>query len=457
MQPSKLSRRNLLAASGALAASSFASRLFAAPRAAAAIPRRIVFFYNQQGTLRNLWAPSGTETNFTLHELHAPWLDPYKSDLLFLDGLDMTSNDVDPTPPANAHYGGTTHSLTAIDRKSGTLPSGPSIDQFIAKQINQAAPLTKLGSLELAAAPVNGEWALSFGDTGAAVPFESDPARAYDRLFAGFTAPTDPLAMDKKAQNELVLKWASGEFDALATRFGAQDRQKLAAHAASLRDLQARLSIGAPSQCTVPTKPSAKTYDEKIEAHLQLVTAALACDLTRVVTLALPEIPDDVIGYTSGLLGTTGLHDLVHKTAENGALKDNADAVAPVKRYHQKHAQQFARLLQLLKGIPESDGQTLLDHTAILWCGQLGSGSHDLHHLPWLIAGKGGGYFRTGRFVQFPRPGDKGPAHNDLFVTMANYMGVPITSFGNPKVCKGALAGLTACCLLYTSPSPRDS
>jgi hypothetical protein len=445
MHRSEVSRRSLLAASGAGAAGwLFGRRLLAAPRAAAAIPRRIVFFYNQQGTLRNLWSPSGTETSFALHELHAPWLDPHKNDLLFLGGLDMTSNDIDPTPSANAHFAGTTHSLTGIDRKSGTLPSGASIDQFIAKEINKAAPLTKLGSLELAAAPVNGEWALSFTDAGAAVPFESDPARAYDRIFAGFTAPTDPLAMDKKAQNELVLRWASGEFDALASRFGAQDRQKLAAHAGAIRDLQARLSIGTPSQCTVPTRQSPKTYDEKIEAHLQLVTAALACDLTRVVTLALPEIPGDVVGYTSGMLGTTDLHDLVHKTAENGALKDNTEAVAPIKRYHQKHAQQFARLLELLKAIPESDGQTLLDHTAILWCGQLGSGSHDLHQLPWLIAGKGGGYFRTGRFVQFPRPGNKGPAHNDLFVTLANYMGIPITTFGNPKVCKGPLAGLTA-------------
>ena len=46
--------------------------------------------------------------------------------------------------------------------------------------------------------------------------------------------------------------------------------------------------------------------------------------------------------------------------------------------------------------------------------------------------------------MQFPRPGGKDPAHNDLFVTLANYMGIPITTFGNPKVCKGPLAGLTA-------------
>ncbi len=445
----RISRRHVLhaAGAGALGAMLGGSSLPSARAQNQTPPRRLVLFYTQQGTLRDRWAPSGSETDFTLGELHAADLNAYKSQLLFLHGLDMRSNDVDPTGPANAHYAGTTHALTGIDRKSPTLPSGPSIDQFIAQQINQDGPLTKLPSLELACLDVSfGEWAVSFGSNGAALPFEVDPGRAYDRVFGGFTAPNpdDSAAKAKAAQDELVLKWAAGEFDAAAKKFGSADRQKLATHAAMVRDLQARLSVlpKATQSCSVPSRLTASGYQARFEAHARLAVAALACDLTRVVTLALPELPSDMVGYTSGLEGTTDLHDLVHKTAENGQLRSNAAALSPIRRYHQAHARQFAFLLKTMQEVPEGEGQSLLDHSAVLWCGQLGSGSHDLHFLPWILAGKGGGAFRSGRFVRFSRPNDRGPSHNNLFVSLANYMGVNVTSFGNREVCTGPLSEL---------------
>ena len=60
--------------------------------------QRLILFYSQHGTLRGSWSPTGTETNFTLGELHGP-LKPYQSDLLMLDGIDMISNDLPSDPP----------------------------------------------------------------------------------------------------------------------------------------------------------------------------------------------------------------------------------------------------------------------------------------------------------------------------------------------------------------------
>jgi hypothetical protein len=417
------------------------------------IPRRILFFYTQQGTLRNLWAPTGTGSDYTLGELHQASLDPYKSSLLFLNGLAMASDAADKTQAANSHYAGTTHALTGIDRKSGTLPSGPSIDQYIAREINKAAPLTKVPSLELAARDVSfGEWAVSFNDAGAPVPFEVDPGAAYDRVFGGFVAPDDAAAKARAAQDDLVLKWASGEFDAMSPRLAGVDRKKLEAHGDALRDLQARITLTS-NGCAKPTREgqsnfpgdwwAPESYLSISDMHMRLATASLACDLTRVVTLALPEIPGELVGYTEGDHGTTGLHDLVHKTAENGPLKDDAAAVLPMKKYHQLHSKQFASLLGMLQGIPESDGTTLLDHTLVLWCGQLGSGSHDLSELPWILAGGGGGFVKSGRHVVYPKVNDKARAHNDLFVSLANYMGIETSTFGNAAVCTGPLDQLT--------------
>ena len=183
-------------------------------------------------------------------------------------------------------------------------------------------------------------------------------------------------------------------------------------------------------------------YADVADMHMRLAVAALGCDLTRVVTIALPEIPSELVGYTPGNLGASDLHDLVHKTAENGDLRDNPDALAPIKRYHQMHAEQFATLLDLLGSLPESDGGTLLDHTLVLWCGQLGSGSHDLSQLPWLLAEAVAASYAPVVIFSDTRRSMAARCRTTMFVSLANYMGVPVNTFGNPEVCRGPLTNL---------------
>ena len=58
------------------------------------------------------------------------------------------------------------------------------------------------------------------------------------------------------------------------------------------------------------------------------------------------------------------------------------------------------------------------------------------------------GTVKTGRYVMLPRKTSKtypvnsdGIPHNNLFVSLANLMGLPTTTFGNPSVCTGPLVG----------------
>ena len=102
------------------------------------------------------------------------------------------------------------------------------------------------------------------------------------------------------------------------------------------------------------------------------------------------------------------------------------------------YASQLALLIDRLKSYPEGGG-TLFDNTVVLWCNELGEGaSHTRNDIPFVLAGKLGGHFRTGRFLQF-----SGRPHNDLLVSLINAFGINKTSFGNAAYCKGALPGLT--------------
>lgn len=134
--------------------------------------------------------------------------------------------------------------------------------------------------------------------------------------------------------------------------------------------------------------------------------------------------------------------DLIHKTSpDNGALRTNPDAVDVIRKYHRVYAGVFAKLLDALAGMPDSDGKRVLDDTVVLWAGEIALGSHDLHDCHWLLAGGAGGAIRTGRWLRFGANGAKRPPHN-LMVSLANAMGVNITTFGNPAACTGPLAGL---------------
>ena len=63
--------------------------------------------------------------------------------------------------------------------------------------------------------------------------------------------------------------------------------------------------------------------------------------------------------------------------------------------------------------------------------------SHD--NMPFLVAG-GTWAFRTGRYVQYTDPNKN--SHGDLLVSLLNAMGVPDTTFGDPRYSTGPLPGL---------------
>ena len=468
-----LSRRSMLAALGLGSAAAYLApygkNLVRVARAAPpAIPTRMLFVYGM-GSIRSMWAPTGpggkgapSETAWALGPLHGP-LAGHEKQLLFLDGLDMTVADLAQTGEPNGHQHGGIAALTAAKRQSSSLASDVSIDQFIAKKINSPAPLTKLPSLELSAGCNGGdvEGGPHYLSAGEIVSPERDPRASYKRAFAGFVVSDDSAAKkaaaDALAQKRSVLDFAAAELGTVSPRLSTADRAKLDAHAAAIRDLEARLSLA-----TVP-KPSCAPPDTVYQADLtafpgtakdplagwdldaRLVTAAFSCDLTRVASIHLPTHYDleTTIGYKAGDFGTSDSHDLTHKTNNASAsLWSNPDAMTLIQKVHLEQAKMFAGLLDHLASIPETDGGTMLDHTAVLWCGQIAEGGHDLQQLPWILAGGAGGQIKTGRYVKYDRPGDKGPAHNDLFVALANMMGVPITSFGEPSVCKGALPRL---------------
>ncbi|MEO5730418.1 MAG: DUF1552 domain-containing protein, partial [Byssovorax sp.] len=442
---------------------------------------------NDDGSLKPFWtpivngAPSAlsiqapwSTTDFTLRDIHQPLVARQKQ-ILMLDGIDMISSNVDPTPAANAHIGGETHALIAANRVSDKLGGGPSIDQFIAQGLNSPSPLTVLPSLEVFPNPwqhdTGGgafEGSPLYAAAGQPIPIYGNAGKIYDRMFPNGPQGSSDAEKEKQAkllaQQTSAIQAAHARYKTVSSRSSSLDRARLDAHAQALLDLEARLALAATTSCTAPDKATitsgavvnsmggqeGQSYQANADVLMRLVQTALACDLTRVASICVQVPPDDLIGYKS-VGGTTDFHDMVHKT--NGVkptLADDPAAIGIMKKYQTFNASLFAKFLDLLAAIPEADGTTLLDNTLVVWCGQIAGGDHSLDNIPYVLAGGMGGAVKTGRYVRYPRAKSNdwptysnGPAHNDLYVSLANLMGVQTSTFGNAAVCKGPLAGLT--------------
>jgi hypothetical protein len=76
----------------------------------------------------------------------------------------------------------------------------------------------------------------------------------------------------------------------------------------------------------------------------------------------------------------------------------------------------------------------------ICWGSEIGKGQpHYCLDIPFVLAGKCGGYFQTGQHVAY-----EGASHNDLLITLMHAMGLEEDVFGDPAFCNGPLEELRA-------------
>jgi len=445
----KLDRRTVLRGAGGVALALpwlEAMGLPGANVARAAGAKRFIVFFTPNGTIKDQWVPTGTESNWNLSRILKP-LEPYKEYLTVLDGID---NVAATSGPGDGHQKGMGTMLTGTELLTGTVkggcdtcPSsgyagGISLDQEIAKK--QTAK-TKFPSLELGVQTGSRGTVWGYSNYAAAnqpLPLENSPAKTFQRVFTDFQpgAGVDPNALARlRAERKSLLDSVAKHYQTIAAKVGAADKQKLDAHFTGVRELEVRLSAATPAAmgvaCAKPAGPAATMTDFPMigQTQMDLLVMSMACDLTRVGTI---QWENSVGGAKFSWLGATrGHHDLSH----------DSDGVAESKEMLTKinvwFSEQLAYLMKKLKAVPEGTG-SMLDNTLILWCNELARGNAHSHpDMPYVLAGKAGTALATNRYLKYDRV-----PHNNMMVSVLNAMDIPATTFGNPKFCTGRLAGL---------------
>jgi len=447
---SRLSRRSFLKSLGAASASIPFLPVLSTAAEGDEFPRRLIVFFSANGTVHENWRPSGGETDFTLSPILEP-LAGHKDDIIIVDELVMESAK---HGPGDDHQRGMGHVLTGTELLEGNeFPGcggdcpgsgwggGISVDQFIANEIGTS---TRFPSLELGVqVQSNTVWSrMCYRGPNEPIPAEDDPWALAERVFGDFDA--DPFGLEaEKRRRRTVLQGLMDDTAALEGKVSRADAIKLEAHMDAFRELERRLDVSDPNTlgqyCEVPDPGEPidvyanGNFPAVGRAQMDLLVMAMACDMTRVGSIQWSRaVSNTQFSWLDDPI-SEGHHDLSHEP------DDNADAIEKLTRINIWYAQQFNYLLDRLDSIPEGEG-TMLDNTAVVWVNELARGNRHSHDpQPVVIGGRGGGYFRTGRYIK-----TGGASHNDVLTSLCHQMGLDyVDTFGNPSYGSGPLVSLT--------------
>ncbi len=303
----------------------------------------------------------------------------------------------------------------AKDREDGNV----TIDQYLAEEIGSQ---TRFPSLTVGSeGGIHGGCQLSWTRSGVRVPPITSPAELFDRLFASDSPKRRREMVEENGLQGSILDAINEEAKGLAKKVNLEDQEKLDEYFTSIRDVEKRLELrrqwtDQPKPDAPFAKPANANTVEDLPMLYELIALALQTDSTRVATLEIGG---------SFLPQHLGIEKSYHGLSHHG---NDAEAVGHLLALEAYQIGNFGKFLNKLSSVQDGEG-TLLDSTSVLFGSGIGdANSHKNSDLPVLLAG--GGY-RHGEFKKAESQGIKKVPLCNLFVDLAQRMGVETESFGN--------------------------
>ena len=307
-----------------------------------------------------------------------------------------------------------------LNSEAQNRPDGNvTIDQFLADEIGFE---TRFPSLTVGSeGGIHGGCQIAWTKSGVRVPPITGPAQLFEKLFVSESKERQGRRVQENQVQASILDSVREEANRLSKQVNREDKDKLEEYLTSVRDVEKRLELrkrwaSHPKPEAPFEKPANRNAAEDLPLLYEMIALALQTDSTRIATL---EIGGDFLPQNLGI--DKAHHGLSHHGNDPEAI---ANLIALEKYQIQHFAKFITRLSQM------NDGErTLLDSTAVLFGSGMGdANTHKNSDLPIIVAG--GGY-KHGEFRQVPSDGiNKVPLCN-LFVDIAQRMGVETSSFGS--------------------------
>jgi hypothetical protein len=424
-----IGRRNFLAGLGLGVGSPLLGSIFKSmlPEALGAptTRKRLILYTAANGFLEKFYTCAArSATDFDLAPVYQP-LAARKSQMVILSKF--------YNPFSKALHGNQHATLTVKESTNPNVsqmrgpPGGISIDRFLAKQIGSGDAFSSTASGRGICVSADGP--------GQSFPSISSPGKAFDTYFAaagGMNGVGGTGIESNFAKNRSFLDVLRGDIGRMNLRLGGPEKAKLDQYLESLRTLETQLGQRAmASGCAKGARPTAETSNAKLgdvlAAHTDVILAAQKCGLTRISHILFEGMEGPHIVY-DWLNDPKNHHDDHHANDMTTCLKIATWWMS-----------QISRMVEGLAATPEGNG-TMLDNSVVMFVNTCGGSHHrgQNNHAVLMIGGAGGA-LKGGRYLTFPE-GQR--CISDVYVSLANLMDVPITTFGEASVCKGPLPGL---------------
>ena len=385
---------------------------------ATAVPKRIIII-TSLGTVYNLWKPLSAPGQSLVLPTSLQPLSAISDRIVLADGLSFPN-------PSEGHS--TPQTLSGFTFSNGFGPNASSVDQYLASKLGAE---TKLPSLLLGwQAKDEGQ----FWQAGRRLTPLDTPSDAWQLAFSS-AAPAAVATAPSTLPRQRIWDLVAAQLKDVQKTLGSEANARLNDHLASLAALEKNANGGAlAAGCVAPAEPTLGGLDAHADgssdavasAQVDLITAALACDVTRVVGMQW--------GVSNRQYIAGDVSDDEHSAVHSGQW--GQDKVIKAEAYL---CTWFAKLVNNLASTPDplAPGQTLLDNTLILWTRDIGDGpAHMQYSMPYVLAG-GTGYLKTqkgGAYYNYGGDNDTrtvGKPHQQLLLNLCEFMGVPsATDFG---------------------------
>lgn len=426
----RLTRRSFLGGAGVMIGLPWLEAMAPIGRAKAAdaAPLRFVAVYVPCGIHMQDWFPSTEGTGFELPLILEPLGEAgLQEDILVLQGVDNRAGEF---TAAGDHARGTGCFLSCslVNLSETEITNSTTIDQLYAQHVGATTPLSSLqlgtesgGNVGNCDSGYSCAYARNISWVGnTPIPKLTDPATAFDLLFAGFDpgASAAQLAA-RKARRLSVLDYATADAKSLQMKLGQTDKIKVQEYLDSVRDLELRVQ----AESTAPICELGSIdldfsgYQEHLTLMSDIIVKALQCDRTRSVSFMMDNAGSN---RDFGDIGAGGGH---HNISHHGDQQANFDKLKIIDRWE---VERLAYLLKAMKDAPDGDGN-LLQNSVVFFGSEIADGNaHGHRNMPVLLAGQLGGTLETGRHVKY----ESEPLAN-VFMGLLDRLGVDVTNYGD--------------------------
>ena len=440
-----ISRRKFISTTGAAVALPFFPSLAKGKSANLLMNKKLVMMYIPNGILRRYFFPgeedavlpgfvggfNANKSKDTKRIINEPGIYPleftstmrpllkHKEDITMVTGLDRTFKSGQDVHAQGASCYLTSVSPRQAEERGMRYPNGRSLDQVIGDKVGHTSVYN---TLEISC---NGFTAgkediyfdnISWYGPGRIAPSIKNPRKLYDRLFMA-----DSYRNHIQDVTDLIL----ADTKSISRKLGNQDKDTLDGFVTMIREIELRIEklekmisgadVNQPTNEILPR-------GEYIRLLADLMLAALQMGITNVSTFMIgPERWDASLMYEGVFSKPVQHHNMTHNQKKE-------EVATELQKIDIFHLEQLSYVISRMKEIKESDGTSLFDNSILTYGAGLGDGAtHQYFDLPMIVAGKGQGQIKQGRFIRCK----SGTLNSNLWLTLANLMGLETESFAD--------------------------